>query len=211
MTLRGFHRYVLANKPTIEPFVLIVHVTFILGSECGPFIRFLVDTFAVDVMGRHKNGQMHLGNIRPCAIPTLCEHHGFDVNTPIHSSNASLTYAVNTLMPGTITTHEAELLVFYGACFLPILLVQYRPIFERRSRCAAATRALLYVLKQPAYAQRCVPQLGQLIAHACRKWFGLSEAVHIYCHFPAGPIRNTSAKSTTAVRRAKCKGQSWRL
>jgi len=148
--LAAFKAAVVAH-PQCDKYSLVNTITnTLVGPPSFPYIRWLFATFALNAMQRDpdKDGELLLLGAPLLTLPVLCEEYGFDVNAPIGGAYGRSTYVEDKLFPRSGTPLEvAQFAVYYGARKTPAIDPRFYPLFDARSRCAQAARALLAVLR----------------------------------------------------------------
>jgi len=148
---------VLATEPPFnggeqDVYNLITHVAVSLGyPQCITRIRWLFEEFSIDPMTRNPFGLLRIFSVPCTVIPLLCKDYGFDVNVPADTGSPSscVTYADSMLSPSRdMSPAFAKWVVYSGARKTALVAKQHYPLFDARSRCAQATRALLAALRR---------------------------------------------------------------
>ena len=146
--LSTYQQEVLAHRHLLNGHTCILEVAAALGPhEAAPYIMWLVDTFVINVHEFTKVGDIQflkLWNMDVHTAQLLHVRCGFDVNTHM-TSNLVNTYAGSRLRnkPYPTFVESAKILIWCGAKKTADADPSYSYLFQRRSRCARACRALV--------------------------------------------------------------------
>jgi hypothetical protein len=154
--LAAFQRVVLAIG--CDKYMLVDQVAFVLGPHYSePYIAWLFETFALDAMARDNQGQLRLGKVPLGAIPLLCHRYHFKLRdcdyTQRHMEKRH-----------ALPWEYAMMLVYWGTPRTPHVHPLYAPLFDARTACAKACRALLCALRRPPWRAWTAPQIARIMA-----------------------------------------------
>jgi len=157
--LASYQEQVLLCPHQLDGYQCVVDVcdTFCPQStaETEPHILWLINTFALDVHKRKQGGLLELWPICVFTARLLHIRHGFDVNTVVDLGADYNNFAEGYMVDGIHTTEEqSRILVWCGARQTKRMHPNWRYLFQRRSRCAHACRALISRRFQPTATTR---------------------------------------------------------